>query len=658
MTAPLPAGLQQAADYIKAGQLQQAQPLLVRFIKQQPDSADAWYLMSFVVPQPAQQIDCLQRVLRYNPAHRQAQARLVEVMTGQSTSQPAASAPARSMSSPLPPIAPPVPAQPEPVETPPVEVVRPEPTPEPQPGKKPKARSSSEAIQPTPEPTSTEFDNLRSKLSEPVKEYRKPRRSYKLLLGLLIFVVLLAAAGTAAVVLTRPADTPSAAAVPTAVPTSTETPTVTPTPSITPTRFPPTWTPTLPPTPRPTRTPTPPPTLDADQTTQLQPLEQALLDVRGLSSAAEQPTRYRVSLDQIEPILTNLLRANDLLAALPDRARVLSALGLINPAYNLTRYTLNTHLDPTGSFYSPWTQAIFVTDSPVAGVQHQAYALAAARALLDSTFDFKNTQAYPQCTLNTQYCQAVRAFITGDANVTAQQWLRQSASAQDRNEVAAAQTPDLPLPDDLAPAFVLRDINFAREAGTAFAQALYQRGSWARINQVYDTLPQSTEQILHPEKYLANEQPLELAAVALTETLGADWQLIADDVLGEWHTDLLLGASADEQQRIPAEAARSAARGWGGDRLQAYYNAKTNETVLTLAWTWDSVADAREFNLALSAYLDLRFNGAKTPTEDGGCWQSAPEAACLYIRERNTLWLLAPRQSQIDAVKAAYTAFP
>ena len=188
MTAPLPAGLQQAADYIKAGQLQQAQPLLVRFIKQQPDSADAWYLMSFVVPQPAQQIDCLQRVLRYNPSHRQAQARLVEVMTGQGAGQPAASTPARSMSSPLPPVAPPVQEQPKPIETPPVEVARLEPTPEPKPGKTPKARSAPEPIKPAPEPVATEFDNLRSKLSEPVKGYRKQHRSYKQLLGHLILV--------------------------------------------------------------------------------------------------------------------------------------------------------------------------------------------------------------------------------------------------------------------------------------------------------------------------------------------------------------------------------------------------------------------------------------------------------------------------------------
>jgi hypothetical protein len=274
------------------------------------------------------------------------------------------------------------------------------------------------------------------------------------------------------------------------------------------------------------------------------------------------------------------------------------------------------------------------------------------------TFGFDGTGAYPTCASNTQQCQAIRAFITGDAVSTAQQWLRQSATAQDRSEVQAARPSDLALPDELAPIFVTRDVGFARSAGTAFVQALYQRGSWTRVNEVYDALPQSTEQILHPEKYLANEAPIEVVAVPLTETLGLDWQIIANDVLGEWHTDLLLSANANDQQRIPAEAARSAARGWGGDRLQAYYNSKTDETLLTVAWTWDSVADAREFNLAMSAYLDLRFDGAKTPLADGGCWQSAKETACLYTRDKNTLWLLAPQQSQIDAIKAVYTAFP
>ena len=661
MTAPLPEGLQQAADYIKAGQIHQAQPLLVRYIKQQPESADAWYLMSFVVPQQNQQIDCLQRVLRYNPAHRQAQSRLVEVMTGQGAGQTPGQKPAQpqttTMSSPLPPAAPPVEEQPQPIETLPAEAAQTETSPEPRQARR-QFRLTRAASKPAPEPAATEFDSLRSKLSEPLKEYRKPRRSYKLLLGLLVFFVLIAAAGTALVILTRPStDAPEVVVPPTDTPTPTETPTVTPTPSITPTRFPPTWTPTLPPTPRPTRTPTPPPTAGADQQTQFQPVEAAVLELRGLAPA-ETPTRFILPPDVIEPILTNILNTNGLLHALPDRARVLSALGMINPAYTLDRYTLNMHLDPTGSFYSPWTRELYVTENRAAGPQRQAYALEAARALLDRAFGFEYSGAYPGCTLNTQSCQAIRAFITGDASLTAQQWLRQSATAQDRSEVQAANLPELPLSDDLAPPFVSRDVNFAREAGTAFVQALYQRGGWARVNQVYDEFPQSTEQILHPEKYLAGEQPIELVAVPLTDTLGADWQIITDDVLGEWHTDLLLSANADDRLRIPAEAARSAARGWGGDRLQAHFNSSTNETVVAVAWTWDSVADAREFKLALSAHLDLRFNGAKTSSADGDCWQSDREAACLYARDKNALWLLAPQQAQIDALKIAYTSFP
>jgi hypothetical protein len=191
MTAPLPEGLQQAADYIKAGQLQQAQPLLVRYIKQQPESADAWYLMSLVVPQPNQQIDCLQRVLRYNPAHRQAQARLVEVMTGH---LPGQTPQTTTMSSPLPPIVPLTEEPPSPAESQPAIDAQQDTAAESKRSKSPAPRSSRAPITPTREPASIEFESLRTRLSVPIKEYRKPRRSYKVLLGVLFFIVLIAAA--------------------------------------------------------------------------------------------------------------------------------------------------------------------------------------------------------------------------------------------------------------------------------------------------------------------------------------------------------------------------------------------------------------------------------------------------------------------------------
>jgi hypothetical protein len=657
MTAPLPEGLQQAADYIKAGQIQIAQPLLVQYIKQQPDSADAWYLMSFVVADQRQQIDCLQRVLRFNPAHHQAQARLLEVMTGRPPASPQPAAPVftHTMAS--------------------VrhdeEVRRDETAPrdEAAPGATAQPRSSAAPIEPEPEPAPpepSEFTDLRSQLGKPVKERRKPRRSYRTLLFLLVFIVLIAASGTAVVVFSRLHDESVAAndaaatqAALSAPPTATPTPTPTPTPTRTPKRFPPTWTPTVPPTALPTRTPLPPPTTDATQDAPLRPVQQAVAALRGLS-AADLSTRYIIQPEQVETVSRNILNSAGLLSALPNRARVLSALGLIKPAYNLERYTLNMHLDPVGGFYSPWTHEVFVVAKQAVGVQSWAFALETARAVLDQSFKFADTGAYPVCTLNTQQCQAVRASITGDAALTVQQWLRQSASAQDRGEVQSFKTPTLSLADELAPLFVTRDVNFAADAGTAFAQYLFQHGGWARLNAAHTDRPQSTEQIMHPEKYAAGEQPIELAAVPLTATLGPVWQLIADDVLGEWHTYLLLSANADEPLRLPDEAARNAARGWGGDRLQAYYNATTHETLLAVAWTWDTTADAREFKQALSTHLDLRFGGAthRAPQANSDCWQADQQAACLYTHDKNTLWLLAPDQPLIDAITAAYTPFP
>ena len=647
MTAPLPEELQQAADYIQAGQFQLAQPLLVRYIKRQPDSADAWYLMSLSLADQRQQIDCLQRVLRFNPAHRQAQARLVQVMTGQPPAPLSPAAPVRD--------APPTLAavrQNEEVRGDQAAASDPPP---------PRSNPATIAPKPEPAPDFAEFADLRSQLAEPVKEYRRPRRSYRRLLFLLFFVVLIAAGGTAIVVISRLRAEP-APATPVGVAASpTATPTVTPTPSITPTRFPATWTLTATPTARPTRTPTPPPTADAAQDAQLRPVQQAVATLRGWP-AADLSARHILQPDQVEPVLRHILNEAGLLSALPDQARVLSALGLIKPAYNLERYTLNMHLDPAGGFYSPWTREVFVVAQPSAGVQNWAFALEAARALLDQAFAFANTGAYPICTLNTQRCQAVRALIAGDAALTVQQWLRQSASASDRVAVSAVKMPALLLADDLAPLFVTRDVNFAAEAGTAFAQYLFQRGSWTRLNTAQAALPQSAEQIMHPEKYLAGERPIELAAVSLTTTLSATWQLIAADVLGEWHTYLLLSANVDAALRVPDETARAAARGWGGDRLQAYYNATTHETLLVVAWTWDTAADAREFRQALSAHLDLRFDDdtRRAASATGDCWQAraAASATCLYTRGKNTLWLLAPDQPLIDAITAAYAPFP
>src|SRR5512139_3289738 len=70
----------QAQEYLRSKQLPKAQRLLVEYIKKNPNSEQAWFVLSTAVDDPGRQIECLQRVLRINPANKEAQDRLMKVM--------------------------------------------------------------------------------------------------------------------------------------------------------------------------------------------------------------------------------------------------------------------------------------------------------------------------------------------------------------------------------------------------------------------------------------------------------------------------------------------------------------------------------------------------------------------------------------------------
>jgi hypothetical protein len=189
-------------------------------------------------------------------------------------------------------------------------------------------------------------------------------------------------------------------------------------------------------------------------------------------------------------------------------------------------------------------------------------------------------------------------------------------------------------------------------------KALYQRGGWEAVDRALENLPGSTEQILHPEKYLAGEIPITMTAVPLTSTLGAPWKLIVSDALGDWRTYLLLSAGNDETARLSEETAQQAAAGWGGDHYEVYLNPQTAQTVLAAQWAWDTPEDAAEFKQAMSAYLDLRFRGVKADVPGQECWSAKGQVTCLYTSaEGSLLWLLGPDLPTIEQVRQSYPGF-
>jgi hypothetical protein len=181
-----------------------------------------------------------------------------------------------------------------------------------------------------------------------------------------------------------------------------------------------------------------------------------------------------------------------------------------------------------------------------------------------------------------------------------------------------------------APRAVRESLLFPYQEGLNWTRELYRLGGWKEVSEAFTTLPQSTEQILHPAKYLAREAPVKLVLPDLTARLNSKrsevrdqrsegrsqrsevrdqrsetWKRISSDVNGEFGLYLIL----DQFLKSPAES-RSAAAGWGGDRFDLYENAQGQATYVSVS-AWDSENDAREFFDAYVKREQLQYPNAE-----------------------------------------------
>src|SRR5437667_104243 len=118
---------------------------------------------------------------------------------------------------------------------------------------------------------------------------------------------------------------------------------------------------------------------------------------------------------------------------------------------------------------------------------------------------------------------------------------------------------------DKAPRALRETLLFPYQQGTNWTRSLYKQAGWDRVSKAFTELPQSTEQILHPEKYFAHEAPVKVNLPDVHGLLGSKWKRIDYDVSGEWSYYLILDQFLNSQ----AESRRAAA-GWGGDRYEIY----------------------------------------------------------------------------------------
>ncbi|MCA1646378.1 MAG: hypothetical protein LC797_13270 [Chloroflexi bacterium] len=199
-----------------------------------------------------------------------------------------------------------------------------------------------------------------------------------------------------------------------------------------------------------------------------------------------------------------------------------------------------------------------------------------------------------------------------------------------------------------APLFLREQLLFPYSDGFNFIRQIYQTSGYAGVDDVFRNPPESTEQILHPDKYRGHEKPIEVSLPDLAAGgLGSGWRTINSNVFGELDLRLIL------TQLTNATRGVRGASGWGGDRWALLE--KDGQQALVIKSTWDTENDARNFFETFSLALQNRFVGA-TAAEDSPSRQALTTSdAATEVRRNgaNVLVVIAFDRPTAESIAAA-----
>jgi hypothetical protein len=207
------------------------------------------------------------------------------------------------------------------------------------------------------------------------------------------------------------------------------------------------------------------------------------------------------------------------------------------------------------------------------------------------------------------------SLVEGDATLTMSQWEIQHLSQAELGEILSAAGSDESLKILLAMPPILREsLLFPYTLGLGFVQGMQADGGWAAVNAAFAQPPDSTEQIIHPDKYVAHEKPI---AVELPKTLasglGTGWKVSLEDSFGEFQMQVWL----KQNTTVPAATAIDAAAGWGGDRI-AVLNGPNDAWAVVFRTAWDSDADAAAFESVATPIVEKLADPAGLMPASGG----------------------------------------
>lgn len=233
---------------------------------------------------------------------------------------------------------------------------------------------------------------------------------------------------------------------------------------------------------------------------------------------------------------------------------------------------------------------------------------------------------------------AVSALVEGDASIVERRYARRHLGIETLELDTALLSPaNLAL--GLPPALVA-SVRFPYTSGADFVAALRRRGGWELVDRAFGRPPATSEQILHPGKWVDRDAAVPVATGA-EAALGRGWRRLGGSESGELDAVLILASGA------AADLAARAGKGWEGGRFEAFRRRGAGDCeepcresrAAVVAYRWERPADTREFADAAQRYLAARVLDGE---RDGLTFPVGRAAATIGIGRRATSVAFAP----------------
>jgi hypothetical protein len=319
--------------------------------------------------------------------------------------------------------------------------------------------------------------------------------------------------------------------------------------------------------------------------------------------------------------------------------KTLLAFGLAPKGFQYRPFLIKLLTEQIAGFYDPKKKEFNLSDWNPLDMQRTVMAHELTHALQDQHFDLLRFDKWPKGDGDRE--AAIHALIEGDATALMIDYLMKPMGRSVTQippallEQMNSQTnaPGMEVINS-APNAIRESLIFPYSYGLGFAYQLLKDKGWEGVSTAYKNLPQSSEQILHYEKYAANERPIKVELADVAGALGKGWKRVNFNINGEFGYYLTL------VEFLPKEAARKAAAGWGGDQFALYEDATKTKTTLVHLSAWDTAQEAEEFFTAYSERTAKRFPQVKPTSVNKQFVYTTPEGVTLIEARGNKVLVI------------------